>query len=166
MNKVMCDLLKIENYESENAKKRPDYVVLKDSTISTYSSDYYIGDSEVVDGYDEILIIELKRGGSKIKSKEKYQALDYAKEIRRKVPHVKKITCYVLGTNIDENEIDSIDEGNITINPRQYRLIVETAKRRTLNLINKIQNVKGITDIGDGEIKEVLKQDIQTTLSD
>ena len=166
MNKVMCDLLKVKNYESENAKKRPDYVVLEDSTISTYSSDYYIGDSEVVDGFDEILIIELKRGGSKIKSKEKYQALDYAKEIRRKVPHVKKITGYVLGTIIDENEINSIDDGNITINPRQYRLIVETAKRRTLNLIDKIQNVKGITDIGDGEIKEVLKEEIQTTLSD
>lgn len=167
MNKVMYDLLKIENYESENAKKRPDFVVLEDSTISTYVSDYYIGDSEVIDGYDEILIIELKRGGSKIKSKEKYQALDYAKEIRRKVPNVKKITAYVLGTSIDENEIDPIEEGNITINPKQYRLIVETAKRRTLNLIDKIQNVKGITDLGDGEIKEVLKEDeIQTTLSD
>ena len=167
MNKVMYDLLKIENYESENAKKRPEFVVLEDSTISTYVSDYYIGDSEVIDGYDEILIIELKRGGSKIKSKEKYQALDYAKEIRRKVPNVKKITAYVLGTSIDENEIDPIEEGNITINPKQYRLIVETAKRRTLNLIDKIQNVKGITDLGDGEIKEVLKEDeIQTTLSD
>ena len=71
-----------------------------------------------------------------------------------------------MGTIIDENEINSIDDGNITINPRQYRLIVETAKRRTLNLIDKIQNVKGITDIGDGEIKEVLKEEIQTTLSD
>ena len=71
-----------------------------------------------------------------------------------------------MGTIIDENEINSIDDGNITINPRQYRLIVETAKRRTLNLIDKIQNVKGITDIGDGEIKEVLKEESQTTLSD
>ncbi|MDO5830861.1 MAG: hypothetical protein Q4P19_07255 [Methanobrevibacter smithii] len=35
------------------------------------------------------------------------------------------------------------------------------------DLIDKIKEVKGITDLGDGEINEVLKEDeIQTTLSD
>lgn len=40
-------------------------------------------------------------------------------------------------------------------------------KNGTFDLIDKIKEVKGITDLGDGEINEVLKEDeIQTTLSD
>ena len=41
MNKIIVDLLGVKDYHSENAKKRPDFVVLENSTISSFTSDYY-----------------------------------------------------------------------------------------------------------------------------
>ena len=46
-----------------------------------------------------------------------------------------------------------------TIYAKQYQIIVKTAKYRTFDLIDKIKKVKGIIDLGDGEINEVLKED-------
>lgn len=169
MNKVIVDLLGVEDYASENRKKRPDFVVLPNSTLGIFSSYSYEEDSNVIEGYDEILIIELKKGGSNIADKEMTQAVNYAKEIKKhgNVNSNTKIIGYVLGHTVSPDEQEPREQGNITVYAKQYQLIVKTAKDRTFDLIDKIKDVKGITDIGDGEIKEVLKEDdIQTTLSD
>lgn len=161
MNKVMSNLLNVDNYDSENSKKRPDFVVLEDSTLSTYTSDKYVEDSEVIDGYDELLIIELKKGDSEIGYDEKQQIFRYAKEILNygHVGENTKITGYVLGTKVNSHETNTFIEGNIKIYPRQYNSIIKTAENRTFNLIKKIRSVKGITDLDDKEINEVLKED-------
>lgn len=169
MNKVIVDLLGVEDYSSENSKKRPDLVVLDNSTVGTFSSYSYKEDSNVIEGYDEILIIELKKGGHNIGDDEMTQAVNYAKEIKKhgSVNPNTKIIGYVLGHTISPDEQEPRKQGNITIYAKQYQLIVKTAKDRTFDLIDKIKEVKGITDLGDGEINEVLKEDeIQTTLSD
>ncbi|WP_415953012.1 hypothetical protein [Methanobrevibacter woesei] len=169
MNKVIVELLGVEDYSSENNKKRPDFVVLDNSTVGTFSSYSYKEDSDVIEGYDEILIIELKKGGHNIGDDEMTQAVNYAKEIK-KHGHCNsntKIIGYVLGHTISPDEQEPRVQGNITIYAKQYQLIVKTAKNRTFDLIDKIKEVKGITDLGDGEINEVLKEDeIQTTLFD
>ena len=161
MNKVMVDLLGVKDYNSENAKKRPDFVVLENSTVNAYSSDFYVDDSEVIDGFDEVLIIELKKGGSVIGSTEKFQAFSYAKEIVKKghAGENTNITGYVLGSRVDSFEHKPLTEDNIKIYAKSYELIIRTAKNRTFNLINKIKNVKGLTDVGDEEIDEVLRED-------
>lgn len=169
MNKVIVDLLGVKDYCSENSKKRPDFVVLDNSTVGTFSSFSYEEDSNVIEGYDEILIVELKKGGSNIGDEEMTQAVNYAKEIKKhgNVTSNTKIIGYVLGHTISPEEQEPRKQGNITIYAKQYQLIVKTAKDRTFDLIDKIKEVKGITDLGDGEINEVLKEDeIQTTLSD
>lgn len=160
MNKVIVNLLGVEEYASENNKKRPDFVVLDNSTIGTFSSYSYEEDSNVIDGFDEILIIELKKGGSNIGSNEMDQAVKYAKEIKKhgNVTNNTKIIAYVLGHTISPDEQEPRIQGNISIYAKQYQLIVKTAKDRTFDLINKIKEVKGITDIGDGEINEILNQ--------
>lgn len=167
MNKVIIDLLGVEDYDSENSKKRPDFVVLYNSTLGTFASYSYKEDSNVIEGYDEILIIELKKGGYNIGNDEMNQAVDYAKEIRKhgNVTSNTKIIAYVLGHSVSPDEQEPREQGNITVYAKQYQLIVKTAKDRTFDLIDKIKEVKGITDIGDEEINEVLKEDIQTTLS-
>ena len=160
MNKVIVDLLGVEGYASENSKKRPDFVVLPNSTIGTFSSYSYKEDSNVIDGFDEILIIELKKGASNIDSDEMNQVLKYAKEIKKhgNVTSNTKIIAYVLGHTISPDEQEPRIQGNISIYAKQYQLIVKTAKDRTFDLINKIKDVKGITDIGDGEIDEILNK--------
>ena len=164
LNRIMAELLNVKDYHSENSRKRPDFVVLENSTLNTHTSDYYLNDSEVIAGYDEVLIIELKKGGSIIGDDEKHQALKYAKDIKRHghVDSNTKITAYVLGSKVDPFEKESNNEGNIEINPREYDLIIKTAKNRTFNLINKIKNVKGLTDIGDKEIETVLNETQKT----
>ena len=169
MNKIIVDLLGVEDYCSENSKKRPDFVVLDNSSLGTFSSDSYKEDSNIIDGYDEILIIELKRGGSNIGDNEMTQAVKYAKEIKKHggVNSKTKIIGYVLGHTISPDEQEPRKQGNITIYAKQYSLIVKTAKNRTFDLIDKIKEVKGITDLGDDEINEVLKEDeIQQTIFD
>lgn len=158
MNNVMKNILNVQDYHSKNYNKRPDFVVTEDSTVSTFTSDYYKEDSEVIVGFDELIIIELKKGASKIGYSEKEQAFRYAKEIKKKgnISENTRIIGYVLGTTVDSNEREERKEGNIVIYPKQYNLIVQIAKKRTFDLINKIKNVKGITDIGDNEINEVL----------
>lgn len=166
MNKVIIDLLGVGDYCSENSKRRPDFVVLDNSSLGTFSSDSYKEDSNVIDGYDEILIIELKKGGSTIGDKEMTQAVNYAKEIKKhgSVTSSTKIIGYVLGHTISPDEQEPRKQGNITIYAKQYQLIVKTAKNRTFDLIDKIKEVKGITDLGDVEINKILKEDdIQTT---
>ncbi len=166
MNNVMKEILNITDYVSENSKKRPDFVVTPNSTLSTFTSNAYVEDSDVIKGYDEVLIIELKKGNSEIGYAEKEQAFKYAKEIsdKGKVSNETKIIAYVLGTSIKPTELNARKEGNIVVYPKQYDLIISTAKKRTFDLINKIKNVKGITDIGDNEINEVLTEDEQTSL--
>ena len=69
------------------------------------------------------------------------------------------ITGYVLGSRVDSFEHKPLTEDNIKIYAKSYELIIRTAKNRTFNLINKIKNVKGLTDVGDEEIDEVLRED-------
>ena len=76
MNKVLVDLLGVKDYVSENSKKRPDFVVLDNSTVGIFSSYSYKEDSNVIGGYDEILIIELKKGTSSIGDNEMTQAVN------------------------------------------------------------------------------------------
>jgi len=65
----------------ENPAKRPDFVVLPDSSISVYSSDAYDVTSGEVCGIQKILIIELKKGGSTVGVSERRQAEDYATDL-------------------------------------------------------------------------------------
>ena len=166
MNKVIVDLLGVGDYTSENSKKRPDFVVSDNSTVGTFASYSYKEDSDVIEGFDEIIIIELKKGASMIGTKEMDQAVGYAREIKKHghVTSNTKIICYVLGHTVSIDEQEPRVQGNITVYAKQYHLIIETAKNRTFDLINKIKNVKGISDIGDSEIDEVLKEATQMKL--
>ena len=166
MNKVIVDLLGVGDYTSENSKKRPDFVVSDNSTVGTFASYSYKEDSDVIEGFDEIIIIELKKGAGMIGTKEMDQAVGYAREIKKHghVTSNTKIICYVLGHTVSIDEQEPRVQGNITVYAKQYHLIIETAKNRTFDLINKIKNVKGISDIGDSEINEVLKEATQMKL--
>lgn len=69
VNKLF-DKSKIDLAEIDNPKRRPDIVVLNDSSFKAVCTDRIDGKSGGVMKPDQILIIELKRGGFKINSKE------------------------------------------------------------------------------------------------
>ncbi|MEZ4438590.1 MAG: hypothetical protein R3B72_05855 [Polyangiaceae bacterium] len=68
--------------EATTPAKRPDLVVLPDSTLGVYSRNSF-DERHEVDGYDHVVVVELKRGGFHLTRKERHQALEYCAELRR-----------------------------------------------------------------------------------
>ena len=149
----------------QNPRNRPDFVVLADSSIGAYSSPEYDDNGEV-SGMSKVLIIELKKGGSKITIKNQRQAMDYALDIQTvgKVSQNTKMKCYVLGAKIDPIANQPSSHGSIEVISRPYSTILSQAHARTFNLMKKIQEYKqfDFVETEDTEIKEVLKQKIFT----
>ncbi|QEC44818.1 ATP-binding protein [Pseudobacter ginsenosidimutans] len=143
-NRTLATIVKkyFGNAALESPGRRPDFVVVPDSSIGVYSRDGY-DDEHNVSGIDCVVIVELKRGGFKLGYQEKDQAKNYAREIR-KAGHVDKSTkiiCYVLGSSID-SEGDVADpgyEGHTSIIPRRYSSVLKQAHARTFNLLSKIE---------------------------
>ena len=146
----------------DGPRRRPDIIALPNASMGVYSSYDYDSKGEL-SGYNKILIIELKKGGSKISDKEVRQAEDYAIAIKKsgKSSPNAKIICYVLGAKVD---CEPSKKGEtIEVIPRPYGMVLNLASARTFNLIQKIKEAKEIEEISDKEVKEVLQQ---TDISD
>jgi hypothetical protein len=148
-----------------NPRKRPDFVALPDSSIGIYSSDDYDERGEV-NGIKKVLIVELKRGGSRISRKERQQALDYANEIRSsgKILDQTTIVGFVLGTTVENDALSEISEGrNTTIYPRPYSTVLRQAKSRTFDLLKKLKTAHKEA-LFDQEVEQVLAAPEQLSL--
>lgn len=145
----------------ESPLKRPDFVALPDSSISLYNSDDFDENGEVC-GIKRVIIIELKRGGSTIKDKERRQAEDYAKELIKsgKIGESTEIIGYVLGSSVDTMSLKLGEREQIKIFPLAYNIIIRKANARTFYLIDKISSIKGISrdEIYDKEMRDVFAQ--------
>lgn len=160
---VMKTFFDKSNIETlENPQKRPDFVVLPDSSIGAYSSDRYNEDTSEVEGLSKILIIELKKGDSIIRIGERRQVEDYASAIMHsgKTDRNTMITCFVLGSRIHEqcSEMTLGDNRNIKVIPKPYSTVLRQAHARTFNLMNKIKQFKHIGESTDDEIEDIIKQ--------
>lgn len=151
----------------EIPKRRPDFVIIPDSSIGIYARDSF-DESHNVSGLDSVIIVELKRGGFELGYREKDQAKDYARAIRAsgKVDRNTKITCYVLGASINSagDVAEPTTEGNTIIIPRRYSAILKQAHARTFNLLNKIEWAnKKTTEKADSGQLELFQQLITTS---
>jgi hypothetical protein len=144
----------------EHPSKRPDFVVLPDSSLGIYACDDF-NERHEVSGFKSIVIVELKKGGFKITNQEKTQAGNYARELRRsgKVGKSTKIICYVLGTYVDSLDEDTLTDGETNIHPRTYNTVLRQAHARTFNLLRKIEAVQEPNISADKELEEVLSTD-------
>lgn len=129
-----------------NERKRPDFVILPNSSIGVYSCESF-NESHEPNDFSKIIIVELKRAGIPIDTKQKDQALLYARELRRskKVSLNTPIIAYVLGSEIEPDANETFTEGSVNIIPCRYNIILAKAHSRTFNLIKKIEEVKSIT---------------------
>lgn len=136
----------------ENPKKRPDFVILPEASIGAYSRDSY-DISHEIDGIGSVVIVELKKGGFEINDKEKDQAMYYAREIRKsgKVDKTTKITCYVLGSSVNKDAEEITNDGLINIIPMRYSTVINKAKSRLFNLIDKLEKFKQENNLSDSK---------------
>jgi hypothetical protein len=124
-------------------RKRPDFVVLADSSIGVYSCDAF-DERHEVSGYSAVVVVELKKGGFEVSHDQKDQALKYARELRRsgKVGQSTKMVCYVLGASVDPQAEKPTQEGETTVWPRAYSVLLRQAHARTFNLLRKVEGAK------------------------
>ena len=160
LKKVIKKLFKNENINPSNPNLRPDFVVVPNGNLNIFSTDSFDEDNEV-NGVNRVLIIELKRGGFTVGITERGQAETYIMELfdKKKVNSNAKIDAYVLGSNIDTEKI-TLREGQISIIPMSYSVIVRRAEKRLFNLRDKIMQIKNITEkTGDEVFDEIMEQD-------
>lgn len=130
----------------ERAARRPDYIALPDTSIGIYCSDRYDAQHNV-SGIDKVICVELKKAGVPITGKEKDQAMGYCRAIRdtNKIDLNTKMVAYVLGSEVPPQYDSPLTEGNTTIIPVRYNVLLRGAHARTFKLIEKIENLKGVT---------------------
>ena len=124
-------------------KRRPDFVVLPETSIGAYCADAYDAAGEIC-GIRKVAILELKKGGFCVTQKEADQARDYSKEIRKagRVHATTEIVAYVLGASLEEG-LESADYGeNTHIIPMVYQTVLRKAHQRTFNLQKRLRETQ------------------------
>ncbi|MCA6392712.1 MAG: ATP-binding protein [Cytophagales bacterium] len=136
---------KIEKSTFNNNKKRPDIVVMGQSTFSiTATADF--DNENGLSAIKKILIIELKRGGFKLGREERNQAVGYVEDFMNcgvliGYPY---INAFVVGESFSEKvqPIQSIEnENKVEIGKVQICLfsqIVDSSERRLFNLRERL----------------------------
>lgn len=129
----------------KNHKKRPDIVVLNDSTASITGTETFDSDSNL-STVNKVLIIELKRGDFKLSREERNQAQNYVEDF---ISCGSLISCpyidaFVVGKSFSEkvqpistviNE-NKVEMGKVRITT--FGQLVDTAERRLFGLRQKL----------------------------
>lgn len=139
MTKVIQTLF---NSKVTGSRNRPDFAILPDSSVGSYSYHKYDNDGGEI-GIDRLVIVELKKPGVPISTDEKGQCWRYVSELLRKglISQDTKVTCFVLGSEIDPYEREARKENNdrCTIQPLDYQVVIARAKSRLLKLYDRVK---------------------------
>ena len=124
-----------------NYKKRPDLICLPNSTIGVTGIEDIPSDLGLVK-VRKLLLIELKKGGFKIKREERNQAQGYVEDLLSSNLGVDcQITAYVVGDSIADNLTSPTkigENGRGTLFVTTFDQLVDTAERRMFGLRQKI----------------------------
>ena len=124
-----------------NYKKRPDLICLPDSTVGVTGIEDIPSDLGLVK-VRKLLLIELKKGGFKIKREERNQAQGYVEDLLSSNLGVDcQITAYVVGDSIADNLTSPTkigENGRGTLFVTTFDQLVDTAERRMFGLRQKI----------------------------
>ncbi|WP_293050095.1 ATP-binding protein [Paludibacter sp.] len=130
-----------------NHKKRPDIVVLQDSTASITGTEIFDTDSNLAT-LNKVLIIELKRGGFKLTRDERNQAQSYVEDFINcgNIIGSPYIEAFVVGESFSEKvqpiskveNNNSVEMGKVRITT--FGQLVDTAEKRLFGLRQKLSD--------------------------
>lgn len=147
-NRTLSTIIKayFGNAVVEDSARRPDFIIIPDTSIGIYASDKF-DSTHNVSGFDKVIIVELKRSGVPITGKEKDQAMGYCRAIRdsNKIGIDTPMISYVLGSEILPQYDNDLTEGATVIKPLRYNVLLRAAHARTFHLINKLEQLKGVS---------------------
>ncbi len=138
---------KISKEVFRNYKKRPDIVLLNDSTASITGIETFDNDSNLAT-VNKILVIELKRGGFKLSREERNQAQGYVEDFMNcgQLIGTPYIEAFVVGESFQEKvqpistvkNDNNVELGKIRITT--FSQLVDTAERRLFGLRKKLSD--------------------------
>ena len=165
---VVRDYLHVEDPKLTTPRRRPDFIVMPNSSIGIYARNGFNIHGEYED-IAKIFILELKRGGFTVGRTEKQQGANYASEIRNsgKITMNAEILVTVLGSKVDSsaNRNSTEDDQRTIIRARSYTSVIDEAKARTLNLSNKIENIhrEEFEKSSDPDVEQVIASTLFNT---
>ncbi|ACU59584.1 ATP-binding protein [Chitinophaga pinensis] len=128
-----------------NNKKRPDIVLLKDSTASVTGIEAFDSDSGLAT-VNKILIIELKRGGFNLTRDERNQAQGYVEDFMNcgRLIGAPYIEAFVIGQSFAKNlqpittvkNANDVEMGKIRLST--FSQLIDTAEKRLFGLRDKL----------------------------
>lgn len=149
-NRGMTEVIrKFWGVDIKGSRNRPDFVMLPDGSVGFYSRDSYDPNHEV-NGVDRLVIAEIKRPGISIGGEQKDQAAKYVKELmsKRLLTRDTHVTCFVLGSELDDIEGVERTEGNVVIRPMTYSVFIRRAEARMLGLRDKLRDAPFLKEQG------------------
>jgi hypothetical protein len=134
--------------EAKGSKNRPDFAIVPDGTVGSYSYPSY-DDYGAEVGVERLVIVELKKPEVEVGNDEISQCWKYVKELIAKgvITNSTKVTCFVLGSKIDPLEAGGRSQGNCLIRPLHYSTVVERAKSRLLKLYDRVNGAPFLDDV-------------------
>lgn len=141
MARVVQDLFQKQIAASKN---RPDFAILPDGSAGLYGYPEYDEEGGEI-GTAKLVVVELKKPGTRLGEKEKGQCWKYVKELFQHGMLQEgrtKVRCFVLGSQIERLEGDDRKELNdsVVITPMVFETILARAKGRMLKLHAKVQD--------------------------
>ena len=142
--------------ESATSSRRPDVVALPDRSVCCYSADSF-DDAGEVSGVRKVLVVELKKGGFRLGTKELRQGEDYALELQKAnlVTKATEIIVQVLGASLSADASEERTIGAVKIVPMTYETILKRAHARTFNLQRRLTET-GTALLRDDDVEDVL----------
>ena len=137
--------------------RRPDVVALPDRSVCCYAADRFDQDGEVA-GVRKVLVVELKKGGFTIGTRELRQGEDYALELQNAnlVSRDTEFVVYVLGARVTDDATEERMVGRtIRIVPMTYETVLKRAHARTFHLQRRLQAGQPVV-CEDREVEEAL----------
>lgn len=168
LNTVVKQLFSDKDYDLDvisNPRKRPDIVCLKGKTIKAVCTERVEIDGTEIMKPDQILIVELKRGGFEITPEEVSQAENYVRQIRKSaVLHSSAtIRAFVIGAQVgDVDEKKETSSGRIDV--LTYGHLIQTAKVKLFRLQEQLNEHYSAMDDAS-MVEQALSQSKQIKLA-
>lgn len=164
---VVKNLFKDEDYDLdviENPKRRPDIICLKQYSLKAVCTDRIDPMAGEIVKPDQILIVEVKRGGFEITDEEVSQVEYYVRQIRKSaVLHSSAtIDAYVVGAQLGDIDVEK-ETSSGRIHVITYGQLVDTASSKLFRLRQRLEehyNTLGQESI----VEQALKEATQTKM--
>ena len=166
---VVKELFKDEDYDLdmiENPRRRPDIICLKQYSIKAVCTDRIDTSAGEIMKPDQILIVEVKRGGFEITSEEVAQVEYYVRQIRKSAVLHSSATmdADVVGAKLGDSDAEE-ETSSGRIHAVTYGHLVDTATSKLFRLRQRLQdhyNALGQESIVEQALKESkqLKMDV------